>query len=169
MSRPRLESAEGVDPAGIDPAPELRTLLRQEARSLAVLLRSRDVELRVGRVEVAHHEDVEPIFAERLDPLEERAVPVELVGHAIVAAILARAVREIAVRDHELAETRDLESALVVEMRGAEGCLDGVGLSAREQTDARIALFRRGDVVLMVVVEVGELGGNRGEVGADFL
>src|SRR5947209_4825749 len=47
-----LERAERVDPARADPAVELRTLLGQEAAVDHVLLRAREVDLAVRRVEV---------------------------------------------------------------------------------------------------------------------
>ena len=68
---------------------------------LAVLPRAREVDLAVGGVEVAHHEHALAAAAQALELLEERAVEVELVGHAAVVAVLAAAVREVDVRDDE--------------------------------------------------------------------
>jgi hypothetical protein len=131
--------AEGVDPARVDPAIELGSLLGQEAAVALVVPGAREVELSVCRIEVAHHEHAQTAAAQALHSFEEGFVEAELVGDAAVVAVLAAALWKVAVGDHQPAETRDLDASLAVESFVVQRGLHPVGTAPREQADTRVA------------------------------
>src|SRR5580765_6515132 len=69
-----MERAEGVDPALGEQPVDPGALLREEAGALRRFLRPRNVDLRMGDVEVAHERDVAAGRAQRADVREERLV-----------------------------------------------------------------------------------------------
>jgi hypothetical protein len=134
-----LEAPEAVDPAGLQPAVDLLPLLRQKTADLPVLLGTRQIDLTVGGVEVAHHQDPAAPLAQSLYALEERPVEVELEGDAAVVTVLSVAVGEIDIGDDQAPEARHLEPPLLVEAGSAQLGLDSIRCSAGVEADAAVA------------------------------
>src|SRR5690606_27393944 len=112
MALALLEVAEGVDPTRADPTVELLALDGREAARLHVLLGAREVDLLMGRVEVAHDEDGPALDAILLEEVEDAPVERELVGDTAEVPVLAVAVREVGVHDEELTKARELKAPL---------------------------------------------------------
>src|SRR5690606_26668305 len=108
---PRMAYAERIDPARGDPARKLLALFRQKAARFGVVFRAGEIDLLVRRVEVADHEHLAAL-SQPLHALEHGPIEVELVRHAAVVAVLAAALREIAVDDEQLAEAGRDQPAL---------------------------------------------------------
>ena len=163
--RPRFEGPEGVGPPGGQPAVDLRAFLGQKAAVLGVGLGAGEVDFSVGRVEVAHHENALAAFSQALNPLEQGAVEVELVGDAVLVAALGK----VAVHHREAAETGDLQAPLPVEAFLAESALDPVGGAPAEEPDAAIALAFGGGEVAVPAREGADFFGQIFFEGADLL
>src|SRR5688572_18543877 len=144
LSPPRLVDAftwvaraKGVDPTRVDPEREGGALFGQEAARLAVLLRPREVDLLVRRVEVADHEH-RASAPQRLNALQDGHVESQLVRDAAVVAFAAAALREVAVDDEGLAESRGDQPALDVESALADTDEHFVGLRPRVDGNAAV-------------------------------
>ena len=139
MTGPRLEAPEAVDPAGPHPSVELGPFFGKEAAGVAVVPRACQVDLAVGRVEVAQDQHAVAAPPKALESFEDRAVEIELVGNATVVAVVPAALREIGVDQREPSESRDLQSTLVVEALDPQRGFHSVRLPAREEPDAAVA------------------------------
>ena len=133
-----MTSAERVHPAGVDPARQLRALLRQEAAGLRVGGGAGEVDRLAGRVVVADDED-RPVAAQRLQAVEERRVEVQLVGDAAVVPVAAAALGEVDRRHAQATEGSDDQPALGVEPRLVQPGLDPGGRLAGVDRDAAVA------------------------------
>src|SRR5690606_33999257 len=109
------------------------------AAGASVAARPREIDVLVGGVEVAHHQHPLARAAVGLQHLEQPPIERELVGHAAVVALLAVAVGEVDVGDHQAAEASDLHPSLAVEARLAEAGPDRIGGAPREQAHAAVA------------------------------
>src|SRR5690606_18773258 len=148
---PRLEGAEGVDVAHGEQAIEVFALLEQEAAGVLVLLGPGEVDLAVGRVEVAHDEDRLPGARPRGEGLEDGLIESTLEGDAAVVALLPVAVGEVDVGNGQRAEAGDLHAAFGVHRRVAEGRHDLVGGYSAEEPDPAVAGARGGREVAVQV------------------